>query len=493
MTWLWRSVGGKLLLVLLIFVAVPVIVAQQFQAAEQQRKSILLKALQDQGHLVALSVLPLLENYRPQALPELNRQVARMGSDRMRLKVLFQPTGAAAGGFFFVAVAPQVGAPYLDRDLQELIDTGVVDDVGATCSDSRQLAIRYRNPAGEAELMTSASPVRTPAGCWLVITSQTASDVVGSAILRPFWQEPEIRVAAAIYIVMAVLVLLLLLGLWGSLRRFAERAREVRAGVGGDAPFAATNRIPELNSVAAEFDRLVAAMRDSARALRNAAEENAHAFKTPLATIAQAVEPLRRAIAADDARAQRALEVIERSVTRLDSLVTAARRMDETIAELMNPPRHRVDLSRMIEHMMRTYGKQTDPGQPQVRMTVEPGLFVYASEDLLETVVENLLENAFSFSPAGTAVEVSLKRRRGQAVLAVEDRGPGVQPENLELIFDRYFTLRPNNGTGHGAPGNQGLGLWVVRRNAEATGGTVKAANRPGGGLSVEVTMPLAR
>lgn len=489
MTWLWRSVGGKLLLVLLIFVAVPVLVAQQFHSAEQQRKAILLEALQEQGRLVALSVLPLLESYRPQALPELNRQVARMGSARMRLKVLFQPTGAADGGFFFVAVAPQEGAPYLDRDLQELIDTGVLDDVGPACSETRQLAVRYRNPAGEAELMTSASPVRTPAGCWIVITSQTAGDSVGSAILRPFWQEPEMRVAMAIYLAMAVLILLLLFGLWGSLRRFAQRAREVRAGVGGDTPFAATNRIPELASVAAEFDRLVAAMRDSARALRNAAEENAHAFKTPLATIAQAVEPLRRTIAAEDTRAQRALEVIERSVARLDSLVTAARRMDETIAELMNPPRHRVDLSRLIEHMMRTYAKQPDAAQPQVRTALEPGLFVHASEDLLETVIENLLENAFSFSPARTAIEVTLKRRRSQAVVTVEDRGPGVQPENLDRIFDRYFTVRPNAGNG----GNQGLGLWVVRRNVEAAGGTVKAVNRPGGGLSVEVTLPLAR
>src|ERR1700738_3726700 len=101
---------------------------------------------------------------------------------------------------------------------------------------------------------------------------------------------------------------------------------------------------PELADAAAEFDRMVDALHRSAADIRRTAEDNAHAFKTPIAVIRQSVEPLRRALPEGNQRAQRAIGILEHSLDRLDGLVASARRLDEATADLISEPRVAVDL-----------------------------------------------------------------------------------------------------------------------------------------------------
>jgi two-component system sensor histidine kinase ChvG len=119
---------------------------------------------------------------------------------------------------------------------------------------------------------------------------------------------------------------------------------------------------------------------------------------------------------------------------------------------------------------------------------------VRASEDLIETVVENVLENAVSFTPAEGTITVTLRRHKKAAHLVVEDSGPGVPPDRLPRIFQRYFTERPAEPDGEGVvEPHFGIGLWIVQQNVEAVGGHVEAGNRPEGGLRVRIRLPLAR
>lgn len=119
--------------------------------------------------------------------------------------------------------------------------------------------------------------------------------------------------------------------------------------------------------------------------------------------------------------------------------------------------------------------------------------------DLLETVVENLVDNALSFSPPHGIVQVRLRRQGRRAELSVDDDGPGIEAQLADRIFDRYFSLRPEASAdgGNGAvidrPSHFGIGLWLVRRNVEAIGGTVVAENRKQGGLRMLVSLPLTR
>ena len=131
----------------------------------------------------------------------------------------------------------------------------------------------------------------------------------------------------------------------------------------------------------------------------------------------------------------------------------------------------------------------------RIRADLQQGVAVRASEDLLETVLENVIDNAISVSRAGGEIQVDLKIYGRQAVLSVRDRGPGVPAQHLDRIFERYVSLRPDAVQLPEDEDKQhrGIGLWIVRRNLEAVGGAVRAENAPGGGLRVIVRLPLAR
>jgi two-component system sensor histidine kinase ChvG len=122
---------------------------------------------------------------------------------------------------------------------------------------------------------------------------------------------------------------------------------------------------------------------------------------------------------------------------------------------------------------------------------LDPNVAVFADEDVMEPVVENLLENAASFTPAGGLVEVFLGHEDGKAILRVLDQGPGVRPRQLPHIFERNVSFRDGTDAGF-AGGHQGLGLWIVKRNVEGLGGSVAARNLTRGGFEVIVTLPKA-
>jgi two-component system sensor histidine kinase ChvG len=168
--------------------------------------------------------------------------------------------------------------------------------------------------------------------------------------------------------------------------------------------------------------------------------------------------------------------------------------MDEAMAELLDPPRQRVDLSRLLKRMMVAYGTVIESRGLKLGTELEDNVVVRASEDLLETVVENIVDNSISVSPKGGRISVSLHRNRRWADLTIVDEGPGVPAEDLERIFERRFSNRPPQ-PGADAEANAvhaGIGLWIVRRNIEAIGGQVEAKNGAGGGLVMKIQVPLA-
>ncbi|PGH56100.1 histidine kinase [Azospirillum palustre] len=517
--WLWRSMASRLVLLTLVFVAVPVLLYDQFQRADEASQQLLLKSAQRQGELIARALEPELLGVDRTALPSLSIALARYGDDRTRLKLLVRPRVAASGNattasgakagpepFFYVAAAPSLSTADIDAERRLLLEQGVLDRLGSSCAGNATLAMRVPHAEGGEEVLSSITPIKTSFGCWALVTSHATEAYISSSIGRPYWSTPAVQAAAAIYLAMAALVLAVLAGIWRNLNRFGDLARRIVGGEdvpdqdSGNASFAARNTVPELAGVAEDFDRLVATLRDSAQSLRRAAEDNAHAFKTPIAVIRQSVEPLRRALPAENARSQRALTMIEKSLDKLDGLVSFARRMDEAAADLLAPARRRVDLSSLVERMAGGYTGLLAERRLHMRSRIDAGLVVRASEETLETIVENLVENAVSFSPADGTVSVRLTRVGSCTELVVDDEGPGVDPANLERIFERYFSHRE---PGRGMPEDEaaahqagaahfGIGLWIVRRNIEAFGGRVRAENRPTGGLRMTVTLPLA-
>jgi len=493
---LGRSFAVKLIVLLVIFVSVPLILYGQFEAADDAKVRLLQQAVAQEGRLIARAIQPQLETFDPRTPDRLTQAVARIAGEQTNVKLLLRPTGRGANEFFYIASNPAVSAEYLESERQNLIRTGVFEVLSDTCAGEYQLGLRFTNPAGAEEVLTSITPTNLRTGCWVLVTSHSSANFVGSSIGRPYWQSPEVRIAAAVYGLLVIIALSFFFDVWRSLSRFQRLAKDIRMRGATHTSFQRLNRIPELAGIAREFDHLVRALSGSARVIRQVAEENAHALKAPLAVISQSIEPLRRAIAPDDQRRQRALQLIERSVARLDSLVSASRRLGEATAESIDPPLARINLSKLTAGMVEGYGEVATARGVRFKSEIHPSLHVRASEDLLEVAIENVFDNAVGFSPFNSEVRVGLKRDGDDAVLTVEDRGPGVPTEHLDRIFDRYFSLRAategeidvEDRAGHD---NFGIGLWIVRRNIEAMGGSVSARNRPQGGFLVSARLPL--
>lgn len=487
----WRSLAFKFVILLSIFLAVPLVLYERFRAVDEDKNLLLVRTIQDEGRLIAVAVEPLLQNFQAGSANVVRSTLARLTGGHMNAKVLFRPKDATdPGSFFYIAAAPPATAEYLSQEMAEMVRTGILGMLLDTCEGDHPLYTRYNNPAGTEEILTSITPINLGNGCWAVITSSSKEEFVNSSYARPYWNTAEVRFAAAIYLLMAVIVIVLFASVWRSIRRFESLAREIRTDGSTDASFVSDIRIPELVGVAEEFDRLVNALYFSAKTIRQAAEENAHALKTPLAVISQSLEPLKRAVGPQEARARRSLELIERSVTRLDALVSAARRMDEAAAEVIDAPFGKVNFSALLHEALAAYAESLRARGLTLMQRIEPRVSVWGGEELLETVVENIFENALSFSPDGASVTVTLLRTGRYVEFSIEDEGPGVAPANLGRIFERYYSER--SGDSEGEESHFGIGLWIVRRNVEAMGGTVSAAVRDSGGLRVTVILRVA-
>jgi two-component system sensor histidine kinase ChvG len=199
---------------------------------------------------------------------------------------------------------------------------------------------------------------------------------------------------------------------------------------------------------------------------------------------------VRRAVPARPAR--RAIGIIDSSLARLLALVSAAQRCDNNAADLIEAPRLPTSLSQLVGEAALAFREIMASRDIHLVQRLDSSVTVRAGKGMLEMVLQNVLENATSFSPRGGAIILSLTQKQKTVELQVDDEGPGVPAERIHQVFERYFSLRPHRAEG-GQPAHSGLGLWIVRRNIEALGGQVRAANRPGGGLSITVILPRNR
>ena len=491
---LHRSLTAKLSILAMIFLIVPIILYVQVEAADDEKNQLLRNSLEQRGRLIAEALRPALQEFASEAPEDFHEIVARLGDKQTTLRLLFRPTTIpAAEGFFYVASSPSELNVALQKDRQALIETGVLDELARTCDRASQKFLRFTNPAGQEEILTSLTPLHLSNGCWVVMTSNGAETLLQSSIGRPFWQSRNIQIAALVYFLTAGVIGWLLVDIWQGVSRFRKAARAIRLqGIDG-ASFATLNQIPELSGVAEDFDALVAALAESQEFIRKTAEENAHALKAPLAVIAQAVEPLKHALETAPGRPHRSVELIEQSVARLSALVSAARELDKTDADIIYSRRRRLNMSTFLRPLLSSYGVGLEAEGKHLESSIEPDIMVLANEDILEPVVENLLENASSFAPPGSAIDVNLLRRNGAIEFCVGDRGPGVDPSDIDRIFERYYSHRPpaegGNGKTSAAHEYFGLGLWIVKRNVEGLGGAVFVRNRKTGGLIVTVTL----
>lgn len=488
---LLHSFSLKLFCLALVLLSLPVVVYLQFIRAEQQQYRLLKNAAGQTGRVIASMLRPHLERFNNQSPDDLRAAIAGAGVDSTNVKILMRPAGAQPDDFTYIASYPTQSGDYLRKEQANLKRLGLLQRLAPTCDVANDSEIRFINAAGVPETLTSMTPLHAGATCWIVITSQNASAL---APIRPnlsFWRNVPMQVATVIYILGTGLVIWLFAHMWRNVARFRNAARGIRLRRAGRASFKELNSIPELSRVAEDFDSLVEALVSSQDLIKRTAEETTHALKAPLAVIAQAIEPLKRSTEPDNIAGMRSIQLIERSVIKLDSLVSAARDLEQAAADVIYPIRQPVNLSAFLSQMLEDYDIALASQGKTLSVRLAENAIAYANEDLIEPVVENLLENAASFTAKGGVIEVSLYRQGEHALLTISDRGPGVDPEKIGRIFERYASFRPLIGESGEASASmhQGLGLWVVKRNVEGLGGTIAAHNRQGGGFEITVKL----
>ena len=291
------------------------------------------------------------------------------------------------------------------------------------------------------------------------------------------------RRALVPFILVAVLVtvlssLLLTLFIARPIRKLARVAHQIRRGGPRRALPELSRRHDEIGDLSQAFEAMTKALYDRLGAIESFAADVAHEIKNPLTSIQSAVETLPGI--KDSKRRTQLLKILRSDVKRLNRLITdisASSRLDADLARARAEP---VDLPRLLNTIIAGY-EHANSANVQVKLTIEPGApaIVYGAEEALARVFRNLIDNAITFSPDGGTVLVRLSgtEENGQAMarIDVEDEGPGIPPENLENIFERFYTDRPQQ-EGFGA--HSGLGLAIARQICNAHQGRIWAHNR---------------
>ena len=235
-------------------------------------------------------------------------------------------------------------------------------------------------------------------------------------------------------------------------------------------------RDDELGDLARSLQAMTAELSQRMDAIESFAADVAHEIRNPLTSIRSAVETLD--LVKEGPQRDRLQAILKQDVGRLDRLITDISNASRLDAELSRDQPRPLDLGRLTKELVGLYAQSGRHGAVEVRFQgpeLREPMLVMGREVPLSQVIRNLIDNARSFSPPDAKVRVSLMRISNQAQVRVEDDGPGVPPENLETVFERFYTARPK-GAAFG--GHSGLGLSIARQIVAAHGGRIWAENR---------------
>jgi two-component system sensor histidine kinase ChvG len=279
------------------------------------------------------------------------------------------------------------------------------------------------------------------------------------------------------------------------LRRLAQGADAVRRG--GRQVDAIPNmgqRADEIGDLSVSLRSMTAALYARMDAIEQFAADVAHEIKNPLTSVGSAIETLQRT---DDAEKRKKLMgVIRDDLRRLDRLITDISDASRLDAELSRERTHEVDLAPLITTIAEMLVDPEAPGGRRVALDLpQTPLLVRGLDGPLAQVFRNVIENAVSFSPANGEIRIAAIVRDGRVITTVDDQGPGIPDDNLEAVFRRFYTSRPQS---HGFGKNSGLGLSISRQIVEVHNGRITASNRHDAngariGARFTIELPLSR
>ncbi|MGH2476359.1 MAG: sensor histidine kinase [Candidatus Limnocylindrales bacterium] len=363
--------------------------------------------------------------------------------------------GGGASGIFTMVVGPNgaplgPGAAAVPPGLPILESVEVVRGSGQR--DIREVTIATGPTEGSTTANASNTPIRVLTDPVAFRGRQVYLQVVGDRTT----EERTLRILVVVLLVGGVVALL------------------AAAGIG--AAYASRALVP--------IRRSLVAQREALRRQREFAADASHELRTPLTVIRASVDDLERHRAEPVATVGSALTDIRDEVDHLTAMVEDLLLLARSDSGALELERVTVDLGDVATDGASSLAKVAS--ERQVTVTVDPEPVELRGDPArLRQLVMILVDNAIQHSPDGTAVSVRVRRDGGWATLVVEDAGPGVRPDDLERVFDRFYRApgAPGGGTGLGLA----IAAWIVERHS----GRIAATNRGDGGARFTVHLPL--
>ena len=238
----------------------------------------------------------------------------------------------------------------------------------------------------------------------------------------------------------------------------------------------------------AEDFNLMAEELSSNSALRTDFVSNvSHELKTPLAVIRNYARMLQSENVSDDERQEYA-QGIDRATLRMTALITNILKMNKLENQQISPRVQEYDLTEQVAECLLSFDDVLEQKRIDLQCEMDDRILVTADPELLTLVWNNLLSNAVKFTPEGGSITVSVKPENENAVVSVQDTGCGITPEIARHIFDKFY----QGDTSHATEGN-GLGLALVRRVIDLTGGEISVSSIPGDGSTFTVKIKRSR
>jgi two-component system, OmpR family, sensor kinase len=241
-------------------------------------------------------------------------------------------------------------------------------------------------------------------------------------------------------------------------------------------------RQDELADLGQEFDRMAERLQESMSRQKRLLHDVSHEVRSPLARLHAALGLLRQKASSDETTVRR----IEEEIGRIDRLVGDLLKLSRLEAGDLAEALEEVDLHELVAQVVADANFEAQ-GREIVWATRASAMLL-GRPGMLHVAFENILRNALKHAPNSkiVTVETTVDTERSRFTFHVLDSGPGVREDELSELFTPFFRSDRASAEGYG------LGLAIARRSVEAHGGTVRARNRPGGGLSVEIELPLS-
>ena len=297
-------------------------------------------------------------------------------------------------------------------------------------------------------------------------------------------QSNLLRLSAGIAVVMLCLSGLLSRVMTRKIGRLLTAIRQVREGAYSHR--AEVQGHDEIAQLAQEFNSLTDRLQTTENARRRFVSDASHELKTPLAAIRLLTDSILQTENIDRETAREFVTDIGQEAERLSRITEDLLQLTRLDNGVLEPPAV-VDVLPVLEQVMRMMSLLAQERNTELTYRAAEDCTVLATKDEIHQIIYNLVDNAVKYTPPGSTVQVTLARGGDTVVLTVEDNGVGIPEEDLPRIFERFYRVDKARSR---EAGGTGLGLAIISDTIQKRGGTVEAANRPGGGAIFTVRWP---